>query len=136
MEPTTTGMRAGDQAEWNAFIGRHLPQLKRFAERHLPAQLRGTITADELVQEVVLSGIRQLHRLELRHDQAFLLVPADIGPPSHCRRDQKNTASAGPRSAERSRGLEHRSGPVASPTAHRPRECETLREGARAPRRS
>jgi RNA polymerase sigma factor (sigma-70 family) len=46
--------------------------LKRFAQAHLPAHLRGTITADDLVQEVVLSGIRQLHRLELRHEHAFL----------------------------------------------------------------
>jgi RNA polymerase sigma-70 factor (ECF subfamily) len=72
VEPTTALIRARDPAEWNALIGRYLPQLKRFAERHLPTQLRGTITADDLVQDVVLSGIRQLHRLELRHEQAFL----------------------------------------------------------------
>ena len=72
MEPTTVGTWATNQAEWNALIGRYLPQLKRFAQTHLPAYLRGTITADDLVQEVVLSGIRQLHRLELRHEHAFL----------------------------------------------------------------
>jgi RNA polymerase sigma factor (sigma-70 family) len=72
VEPTTAGTWVGNQAEWNAVIGRHLPQLKRFAQRHLPAHLRGAITADDLVQEVVLSGIRQLHRLELRHEHAFL----------------------------------------------------------------
>jgi len=72
VEPTTARTWATNRAEWNAAIGGYLPQLKRFAERHLTAQLRGTITADDLVQEVVLSGIRQLHRLELRHEQAFL----------------------------------------------------------------
>jgi RNA polymerase sigma factor (sigma-70 family) len=72
VEPTTAPTWATNQAEWDALIGRYLPQLKRFAERHLTAQLRGTTTADDLVQEVVLSGIRQLHRLELRHEQAFL----------------------------------------------------------------
>ena len=72
MEPTTVGTWATNRAEWNALIGRYLPQLKRFAQAHLPAHLRGTITADDLVQEVVLSGIRQLHRLELRHEHAFL----------------------------------------------------------------
>ena len=72
MEPTTAGIWATNRAEWNAVIGGYLPQLKRFAQTHLPAHLRGTITADDLVQEVVLSGIRQLHRLELRHEQAFL----------------------------------------------------------------
>ena len=72
MEPTTVGTWATTQVEWNALIGRYLPQLKRFAQTHLPAYLRGTITADDLVQEVVLSGIRQLHRLEFRHEHAFL----------------------------------------------------------------
>ena len=72
MEPTTAGTWATNRAEWNAVIGGYLPQLKRFAQTHLPAHLRGTITADDLVQEVVLSGIRQLHRLEFRHEHAFL----------------------------------------------------------------
>ena len=72
MEPTTAGTWATNRAEWNALIDRYLPQLKRFAQAHLPAHLRGTITADDLVQEVVLSGIRQLHRLEFRHEHAFL----------------------------------------------------------------
>ena len=71
MEPTTATW-ATNRAEWNAVIGGYLPQLKRFAQTHLPAHLRGTITADDLVQEVVLSGIRQLHRLEFRHERAFL----------------------------------------------------------------
>ena len=71
MEPTTAGTWATNRAEWNALIGRYLPQLKRFAQAHLPAHLRGTITADDVVQEVVLSGIRQLHRLEFRHEHAF-----------------------------------------------------------------
>ena len=72
MEPTTVGTWATNQVEWNALIGRYLPQLKRFAISHLPTQLHGTITADDLVQEVVLSGLRQLPRLELSHEQAFL----------------------------------------------------------------
>jgi RNA polymerase sigma factor (sigma-70 family) len=72
VEPTTAGTWATNRAEWNAVIGGYLPQLKRFAQTHLPAHLRGTITADDLVQEVVLSGIRQLHRLEFRHEHAFL----------------------------------------------------------------
>jgi RNA polymerase sigma-70 factor (ECF subfamily) len=72
VEPTTAGTWATNRAEWNALIGRYLPQLTRFAQTHLPAYLRGTISADDLVQEVVLSGIRQLHRLEFRHEHAFL----------------------------------------------------------------
>ena len=72
MEPTTARTWDTNRAEWNALIGRYLPQLKRFAHAHLPAHLRGTIAADDLVQEAVLSGIRQLHRLEFRHDHAFL----------------------------------------------------------------
>jgi RNA polymerase sigma-70 factor, ECF subfamily len=72
VEATTAGTWATNRAEWNILIGRYLPQLKRFAQTHLPAYLRGTITADDLVQEVVLSGIRQLHRLEFCHEHAFL----------------------------------------------------------------
>ena len=59
MEPTTAWDT--NRADW-----------KRFAQAHLPAHLRGTIAADDLVQEVVLSGIRQLHHLEFRHEHAFL----------------------------------------------------------------
>ena len=72
MEPTIASTSASNGAEWNALIGGYLPQLKRFATRHLPAQLHGTITPDDLVQEVVLSGLRQLPRLELPHEGAFL----------------------------------------------------------------
>jgi RNA polymerase sigma factor (sigma-70 family) len=72
VESMTASTWASDRVEWNALIGCYLPQLKRFATRHLPAQLHGTITPDDLVQEVVLSGLRQLPRLELLHEQAFL----------------------------------------------------------------
>ena len=72
MEPTTTSPWASNSVEWNALISGYLPQLKRFAMRHLPAQLYGTISPDDLVQEVVLNGLRQLPRLELPHEQAFL----------------------------------------------------------------
>jgi RNA polymerase sigma factor (sigma-70 family) len=72
VEPTTAPALASKGTEWNALIGDYLPQLKRFATKHLPAQLYGTITPDDLVQDVVLSGLRQLPRLELRHEQAFL----------------------------------------------------------------
>jgi RNA polymerase sigma-70 factor (ECF subfamily) len=72
VELTTTSTWSSNGAEWNALISSYLPQLKQFATRHLPAQLYGRITPDDLVQEVVLSGLRQLPRLELRHEQAFL----------------------------------------------------------------
>jgi RNA polymerase sigma factor (sigma-70 family) len=72
VEPTTASTWTSNRAEWNALIGGYLPQLKRFAIRHLPPQLYGTITPDDLVQDVVLSGLRQLPRLEFRHEQAFL----------------------------------------------------------------
>jgi RNA polymerase sigma factor (sigma-70 family) len=58
--------------EWNVLIDQYLPELKRFAQRHLPAHLRGRISADDLLQEVVLSAMRRLHHLEFRHEQAFL----------------------------------------------------------------
>lgn len=61
-----------DQTAWNASIGSYLPRLKTFAERHLPAASRGALGADDVVQEVVMKGIRQLHRFEFRHDEAFM----------------------------------------------------------------
>jgi RNA polymerase sigma-70 factor (ECF subfamily) len=72
VEPTTPSTSPSNSLEWNAVIGGYLPQLTRFARRHLPAQLHGKITPDDLVQEVLLSGLRQLPRLELRHEHAFL----------------------------------------------------------------
>lgn len=72
MEKMPTLMRAGDRETWNALIGRYMPQLTRFARRHVPLRIRQTLTPDDLVQEVVLRGTRQLHRLEFRHEQAFL----------------------------------------------------------------
>lgn len=72
MELTVASTSVSNTAEWNTLIGGYLPQLKQFAIRHMPPQLHGTITPDDLVQEVVLSGLRQLPRLELRHEGAFL----------------------------------------------------------------
>ena len=72
VEPTTASTSPSDSIEWNALISGYLPQLTRFARRHLPVQLHGSITPDDLVQEVVLKGLRQLPRLELSHEQAFL----------------------------------------------------------------
>jgi len=72
VESTTTATLASNRTEWDALIGGYLPQLKRFAMKHLPVQLHGTMTPDDLVQEVVLSGLRQLPRLELLHERAFL----------------------------------------------------------------
>ena len=72
MEPTTASISISNRTEWNTLIGDYLPQLKRFATRHLPPQLHGTITPDDLVQEVMLRGLRQLPHLELTHEQAFL----------------------------------------------------------------
>jgi len=72
VEPTTASTWVSKETEWSALIGRYLPRLKRFATKHLPVQLHGTITPDDLVQEVVLSGLRQLPRLEFHHEHAFL----------------------------------------------------------------
>jgi RNA polymerase sigma-70 factor (ECF subfamily) len=72
VEPTTASTWVSNGTEWDALIGGYLPQLKRFASKHLPPQLHGTMTPDDLVQEVVLSGLRQLPRLEFHHEQAFL----------------------------------------------------------------
>jgi RNA polymerase sigma-70 factor (ECF subfamily) len=72
VEQTTASTWASNNLEWNELISGYLPQLTRYARRHLPAQLHGTITPDDLVQEVVLSGLRRFPHLELRHEPAFM----------------------------------------------------------------
>jgi len=61
-----------DQTGWDALIVSYLPRLKEFAERHLPAAARSGLGADDVVQDVVMKGIRQRHRFEFRHDEALM----------------------------------------------------------------
>ena len=56
VELTIASTSPSNGIEWNALIAGYLPQLMRFARRHLPVQLHGRITPDDLVQEVVLRG--------------------------------------------------------------------------------
>lgn len=72
MEYTAASTHAADRAEWDALIGSYLPKLRRFATRHLPPEIRRTMGPDDLVQEVVMNGIRQIDHFQFRHEQALL----------------------------------------------------------------
>ena len=63
--------RSGDREAWGAIIGPYLRPLKRFAARQLPAAVRATMSADDLVQEALMHGIAHLDRFEFRHKNAF-----------------------------------------------------------------
>jgi RNA polymerase sigma factor (sigma-70 family) len=71
MEPTTW-RPAGERTEWNAIIGRYLPRLQQFAQRHLPIGVQGVIGPEDVVQEAVMKGLRQVDRIEFQHEGAFL----------------------------------------------------------------
>jgi RNA polymerase sigma-70 factor (ECF subfamily) len=64
--------RDGDPDAWDAVISPCLRPLNEFAARWLPAEVRSTISAEDLVQEAVVRGIAQLHRFEFRRRGAFL----------------------------------------------------------------
>ena len=72
MKDTTVSMGGGDRGEWYAVIGPCLPQLNRFATRRLPATIRGTVGAEDLVQEAMMGLIRRGAGFEFRDEEAFL----------------------------------------------------------------
>jgi RNA polymerase sigma factor (sigma-70 family) len=64
--------RAGDPQAWEAVIGPLLRTLRRFAERRLPADVRRTLSADDLVQDALINGLKRLHCFEFRRKGAWL----------------------------------------------------------------
>jgi RNA polymerase sigma-70 factor (ECF subfamily) len=61
-----------DQIGWSTLIGSYLPRLRNFAERHLPPETRGALGPDDVVQDVVMRGMRHVQRFELRHEGALV----------------------------------------------------------------
>ena len=61
-----------DQHGWSTLINSYLPRLRDFAERHLPPETRGAVAADDVVQDVVMKGMRNVDRFEFRHEEAFM----------------------------------------------------------------
>jgi RNA polymerase sigma-70 factor, ECF subfamily len=64
--------RAGDSQAWEPVIGPLLRRLRRFADRRLPAGVRGTISADDLVQDALIKGFKRLHCFEFRRKGAWV----------------------------------------------------------------
>jgi RNA polymerase sigma-70 factor (ECF subfamily) len=67
-----TRARAGDPDAWEAVIGPLLRSLRRFAEHRLPVEARAVVTADDLVQDVLINGFRRLHCFDFRRRGALL----------------------------------------------------------------
>src|SRR5262249_48802259 len=64
--------RAGDSDAWDAVIAPLVRRLRRFAERRLPADVRGTMSADDLVQDALINGLKRLHCFEFRRKGAWV----------------------------------------------------------------
>ena len=66
--------RGGNEAgaALDAEIGRCLRPLRQFAMKQLPAGVNGSIGADDLVQDAVLTAIPHLHHIEYRHKDSLL----------------------------------------------------------------
>jgi RNA polymerase sigma-70 factor (ECF subfamily) len=76
LDPASTAMllariRAGDDDAMNRLLARCLPALKRWAHGRLPACARGVNETADLVQEAVVSTLKQLGRFEPRREGAL-----------------------------------------------------------------
>lgn len=63
--------RNGDAGAMDEIFKRSLPPLRRWAHGRLPLGARGAIDTQDLVQDALLSSLRQLDRFEVRHEGAF-----------------------------------------------------------------
>lgn len=64
--------RAGDAAALNALLARYLPRLRRWARGRLPANARGVIDTDDLVQDTLVRAVRNLGAFEPMGEGALL----------------------------------------------------------------
>ena len=74
--PDTTGdlldrARAGDEEALNQLLERHVPQLKRWASGRLPRWARDIADTSDLVQETIITTLKNLDRFEHRGDGAL-----------------------------------------------------------------
>lgn len=64
--------QVGNPSACNALLERHLPALKRIAERRVPAHTRGVSDGEDLVQEALIRAVKNLESFEMRHETALL----------------------------------------------------------------
>lgn len=63
--------RGGEAGAMDEIFRRSLPPLRRWAHGRLPIGARGALETQDLVQDALLSTLRQLDRFEVRHQGAF-----------------------------------------------------------------
>jgi RNA polymerase sigma-70 factor (ECF subfamily) len=63
--------RSGDSSAFDLLCTRLLPRLTRFASRRLPVWARGMLDTDDLVQETLLTTVRDIGALQLRNEGAL-----------------------------------------------------------------
>ena len=76
LDPESTAMllsqvRAGDEDAMNRLLARCLPSLQRWAHGRLPANARDANETADVVQEAVISTLRQLGHFEARREGAL-----------------------------------------------------------------
>ena len=64
--------KSGDRLALERFFARYFAPVRRFAHGRIPAQARGMIETDDLVQETLLSAFEHLPSFELKHGGSFL----------------------------------------------------------------
>jgi RNA polymerase sigma-70 factor (ECF subfamily) len=64
--------RSGDESARERLIERHLPRLRSWAHRRLPAGARSLADTDDLVQVTFLRALKHLETFEPRSEGAFL----------------------------------------------------------------
>src|SRR5262245_55641822 len=62
----------GDAVAMEALMGRYLTRLQRWAHGRLPANARGLLDTDDVVQDTLLNTFRRLEHFQPRHDGALL----------------------------------------------------------------
>ena len=63
--------KAGEDAALDELLRRYLPRLRRWASGRLPANARGVLDTNDLIQDAVLQALRHLGDFDIRGDGAF-----------------------------------------------------------------
>lgn len=63
--------KAGDAPALDELLRRYLPRLRRWASGRLPADARGVLDTNDLIQDAVLHALRHLESFDVRGDGAF-----------------------------------------------------------------
>lgn len=70
--------KGGDQDALEEILNRCLPRLRRWAHGRLPRSSRGMLETMDLVQDAVLTALKHLNRIEVRHQGALFAYFAQV----------------------------------------------------------